>query len=133
LNTILVVDDDEIFRETLTSYLASKWKNYKVMAAEDGEKAIEILQANAVSLIITDLIMPYADGYKVIAFASTFKPTIPLIIMTAAWSLELASLVSKMGVVRYIEKPFHKEDIDRIVGEAISCHNESCSVENDNL
>jgi DNA-binding NtrC family response regulator len=134
LKSILVVDDDEIFRETLTSYLSSKWENHTVLTAENGEKAIEVLKSHSVSLILTDLIMPHADGYRVIAFANGSDPPIPVIIMTAAWSLESASLVRKMGVVRYVEKPFHKKDIDRMVSEVLKgeeqgrSRNGSCSL-----
>ncbi|HUK99410.1 MAG TPA: response regulator [Nitrospirota bacterium] len=119
MKNILIVDDDKTFLETLTSYLGSKCANYTVLTAEDGEKAIEVLKSHAVNLILTDLMMPHADGYKVIAFVKQSVPSIPVIIMTAAWSLELESLIRKIGVVRYIEKPFHKEDVDRMITEIL--------------
>lgn len=119
MKNILIADDDKIFRETLASYLCSRLKSYTVLAVEDGEKAIEALKSNPVSLILTDLAMPKVDGYNVIAYVKKNHPTIPLIIMTAAWSLELQMLVQKMGIADYIEKPFHLEDIDRIVIEPL--------------
>jgi DNA-binding NtrC family response regulator len=116
---ILVADDNKIFRETLASYLRSKLGEYNVLTAEDGEKAIEILESNAVSLLLTDLVMPKVDGYQVIAYVKERKPAIPVIIMTSAWSLELQVLIRKMGNAAYLEKPFHLEDIDRIVIEPL--------------
>jgi DNA-binding NtrC family response regulator len=115
MKNILVADDDKIFRETLASYLRSKLAKFTVLTAEDGGKAIEMLESNQVSLILTDLAMPKVDGYNVIAYVKKNHPTIPLIIMTAAWSLELQMLIQRMGIANYIEKPFHLEDIDRMV------------------
>jgi DNA-binding NtrC family response regulator len=119
MKNILIADDNKIFCETLASYLRSKLEKYNVLTAEDGEKAIEILESNPVSLILTDLVMPKVDGYKVIDYVKEFKPAIPVIIMTSAWSLELQILIREMGIAEYLEKPFHLEDIDRIVIEPL--------------
>ena len=119
MENILIVDDDKIFLKTLASYLRSKLKNYNVMTAEDGEKAIELMKSNPVSLVLTDLQMPKVDGYKVIAYAQEHDSAIPVIIMTSAWSLELATLVEKKRIARYIEKPFQLEELDRIIIEPL--------------
>jgi|SRR5208283_3440149 len=119
MENILIVDDNKIFLKTLAFYLRSKLKNYNVMTAEDGEKAIKLMKSNPVSLVLTDLEMPKVDGYKVIAYAQEHDPAISVIIMTSAWSPELATLVEKKRIARYIEKPFQLEDFDRIIIEPL--------------
>jgi DNA-binding NtrC family response regulator len=119
MKNIIVVDDNKIFRETLASYLCSKLENYNVLLAEDGEKAIEVMESHPVSLVLTDLAMPKVDGYKVITYAKELYPAIPVIIMSSAWSLELEALVRKMGIVHYLEKPFNLDDIDRLIIEPL--------------
>jgi CheY-like chemotaxis protein len=119
MKNILVADDNKVLRETLASYLSSKLTAYRVLTAADGEQAIELLKTNPISLVLTDLAMPKVDGYKVITCAQQLDPPVPVIIMTSAWSLELAALVGKMGINRYIEKPFQLEDFDRIIVEPL--------------
>jgi CheY-like chemotaxis protein len=115
MKNILVVDDNKIFRESLASYIRSRLDDYQVLTAEDGAAAIRLLEANPVRLVLTDLVMPNVDGYKVIAYARQKHPSIPVIIMTATWSLELDTLIRKIGVTDYMDKPFRLEDIDRLV------------------
>ena len=115
MKNILIADDDRTFREALVAYLYSKLKNYNLLTAEDGEKAIEILEATHVSLILTDLVMPKADGYELIDYVTEHNPDIPVIIMTSSWSVELVALLQKMPHILFIEKPLHLEDIDRMI------------------
>lgn len=119
MGTILVVDDNKTLCDTLASYLCSRVPDLTVLTAGDGEKAIHLLESNCVNMILTDLIMPNLDGYIVIDYAEKKCPAVPVIIMTASWSLELQALLQKKGEVQYIEKPFRPEDIDRMIIEPL--------------
>lgn len=119
MGTILVVDDNKTLCDTLASYLCSRVPDLTVLTAGDGEKAIHLLESNCVNMILTDLIMPNLDGYTVIDYAEKKCPAVPVIIMTASWSLELQALLQKKGEVQYIEKPFRLEDIDRMIIEPL--------------
>lgn len=119
MKNILIADDNKVFRDTLASYLRSQLTDYTVQTVEDGAEAIEALESNPVSMVLTDLMMPKVDGYKVIAYLKKKHPSLPVIIMTSAWSLELEMLIRKMGIVQYLEKPFHHEDLDRMVIEPL--------------
>jgi len=117
MRTILIVDDNKTLCDTLASYLCSRVPDLTVLTAGDGEKAIHLLESNCVNMILTDLVMPNLDGYTVIDYAQKQCSSVPVIIMTASWSLELQALLQKKGRVQYIEKPFRPEDIDRMVIE----------------
>ena len=119
MKSILIVDDNRMILNSLSSFLRLALKEYSVLLAEDGAKAIEILESTPVSLIVTDLEMPKVDGYQVIEYAKKNCPSIPLIIMTGSWSLDLELLVSKTGVVRCIEKPFRYEKIAEMAADAL--------------
>jgi two-component system response regulator FlrC len=119
MKNILIVDDNQMIRESLYYYLGSELKDYQVLTAEDGEKAIEALKANPVSLVLTDLEMPNVDGYQVITYVKRNHPSVPVIVMTGSWSLDLEALVRKTGVVRCIEKPFHFDELSRMASEAL--------------
>jgi len=121
MDSILIVDDNRMILHSLSSFFGLTLKNFNILTAEDGEKAIEILQSKSksVSLILTDLEMPNVDGYQVIEYAKKNHPSIPVIIMTGSWSLDLELLVQKTGIMRCIEKPFHFEDIAEMAIEAL--------------
>ncbi len=81
---ILVVDDDRLSRRIMEKNLASQ--GYKVITAEDGEKALEILTEDAdISLVITDWNMPRMDGVELCRAARALKRSryLPLILLTA--------------------------------------------------
>lgn len=119
MKNILIVDDNRVILDSLSSFLGFKLKEYRVLTAADGQRALEALEANPVSLILTDLEMSNIDGYQLIAYAKEKYPSVPVIIMTGSWPLDLRMLVCKTGVVRCIEKPFRFEELSRMVTEAL--------------
>jgi len=119
MDTVLVVEDYPVLRETLVSYLRSRLKNHRVLTAEDGAQAVEILETRPISAVLTDLEMPNIDGYKVMAYVKQMRPTVPLIIMTGIWSLDLRMLVQKLGNVKYLAKPCRLEEVERLVVEPL--------------
>jgi DNA-binding NtrC family response regulator len=120
METILIVENNEILRETLASYLRTKLQGHRVLTAADGLQALEVLGAHSVSAVLTDLAMPNIDGYKVMAYMKKTHPTVPVIIMTGAWSLELSMVVLSRGrCVQYLEKPFDLKELDQILVEPL--------------
>ena len=119
MKSILVVDDNRMILHSLASYLSFKFKDYTVLTAEDGKQAIELLGAHPVCLILTDLEMPNVDGYQVIEYAKKKYPSVPVVIMTGSWSLDLRMLVCKTGIARCIEKPFRFDELAQMLTEAL--------------
>jgi len=114
LRTVLVVDDDEIFRETLCSGLES---SYTVIAAANAKEAIEILKRAQIDLILTDVRMPGMSGYELIEWLNTnASRRIPYIVMTG-----YISLVDPQTEGRHtfttITKPFKLADVKQIIEE----------------
>ena len=61
--TILVVDDSSVERCLASSLLAEK-SDYRILFAEDGRKALEVLRRSTIDLVVTDLVMPVMDGLE---------------------------------------------------------------------
>jgi two-component system response regulator FlrC len=116
---ILIVDDNRMILNSLSSYFSFRLKDYTVLTAEDGQKAIDVMKTHPVSLVLTDLEMPIVDGYKVVEYTKKNHPAVPLIIMTGSWSIDLETLVQKMGVARCIQKPFRFEELGDLAIEAL--------------
>jgi DNA-binding NtrC family response regulator len=106
---ILVVDDDEIIREVITTLLSNE--GYTVQAAKDGLDAIKILKTSAINLVITDLRMPGADGIEVLKEAVKMDPDRAVIILTAYGTLDTALKAIREGAYDYMTKPFKMEEM----------------------
>lgn len=119
---ILIVDDNRMILNSLSAYFTFRLKDYPVLTAEDGQKAIEMMKTNPISLVLTDIEMPNVDGYQVISYAKKNHPSVPLIVMTGSWSLDLEMLVHKTGVAHCIQKPFRFEELGDLAIEALVNH-----------
>ena len=120
LHHVLVVDDDEEVREGILLQLSDT--RYTILEAEDGEKAIEILNDNALTVdaIICDVRMPKINGVEAVAyFRREFSGT-PVIVLTGFPDLNLAVEFMKEGVVDYLVKPVEKAKLIETVEWAAS-------------
>ena len=102
--TILVADDEKEIRELLRLYLENS--GYKVVEAEDGEKAMEILQKTHIDLCLLDIMMPKLDGYHVLQEIRK-KSNIPVIILSAKDTDSEKILGLNLGADDYMGKPFN--------------------------
>ena len=108
--TILIVDDEEIIRNSLSYIL--KTEGYEVIEAEDGEMALEIIEKESFDLIITDIKMPRMDGITLMEQVSRTHPETFFIIITAFGSLETAVNALRSGAYDYILKPLEFDDVE---------------------
>lgn len=110
---ILIVDDEAIVRESLHDWLTSD--GYQVFTAENGPKALEIMEKERIGIVITDLVMPGMDGIELMKKAKEILPNIEVIIITAYGSIPTAITAMKEGAYDYIEKPFCPERAELLV------------------
>jgi len=114
---ILVVDDEEIMRSSLSDWL--KENGYEAMAVEDGYKAIEQVKREDYDLAIVDLKMPGMDGIETMKKINKIKSDLPVIIITAYATIETAVLAMKEGAADYIVKPFNPEEINLLINKIL--------------
>ena len=102
---ILIVDDEARMRKLIKDFLTAK--GYSTLEAEDGEKALEVFEANQnkISLILLYVIMPKLDGWSVLRqIRQTSK--VPIIMLTARGEEQDELFGFELGVDEYISKPF---------------------------
>ena len=102
---ILIVDDEARMRKLIKDFLTAK--GYDTLEAEDGEKALEVFEANQnkISLILLDVMMPKLDGWSVLRqIRQTSK--VPIIMLTARGEEQDELFGFELGVDEYISKPF---------------------------
>jgi len=114
---ILVVDDEEIMRSSLSDWL--KDDGYDVLAVEDGFEAIERVKREEWDLAVVDLKMPKIDGLEVLRKLREMRPKLPVIIITAYATIDSAVMAIKEGATDYIVKPFNPEEISRVIAKLV--------------
>ncbi|MBU8906673.1 response regulator transcription factor [Desertibacillus haloalkaliphilus] len=103
MNTILVVDDDAHIRKLMKVYLENS--HYKVIEAEDGEEALDLLAHTQVDLAIVDVMMPRVDGVELTEDIRSFL-TIPILMVTAKGESKDKVKGFNAGTDDYLVKPF---------------------------
>ncbi len=106
---ILVVDDDKHTRMLLKAVLENA--NYTVTSANDGLKALEVLEKEHIDLVVLDIMMPNMDGYE---FTKTIRQTdnaLPILMVTAKQLPEDEKKGFLVGTDDYITKPIDEEKL----------------------
>jgi len=106
---ILVVDDEEIIRDSLF-YILEK-EGYAVDKAENGKIAYEKMVANHFDLVITDIEMPFMKGTELLEKIKTLNVQTSVIIITAFGSLDTAISALRNGAGDYILKPIEFDEL----------------------
>lgn len=100
---ILVVDDTSVDR-TLAGKLLEKHAGWKVTYATDGQEALAALDREAFDLVLTDLQMPQMSGLELVERVCTREPRVPIILMTAHGSEDIAIQALQKGAASYVPK-----------------------------
>lgn len=106
---ILVVDDNESIRKLMTAYLVRD--GYTVFTAEDGLKALELLDTEHIDLMIADIMMPNMDGYTLTKELRSSRYHLPILMITAKESLEDKKRGFLAGTDDYMVKPVDFEEM----------------------
>ena len=103
--TVLVVDDESRMRKLIKDFLMQK--NYNILEAEDGEKALQIYQEEKekIKLILLDVMMPKLDGWSVLR-QIRLESKVPIVMLTARGEEQDELFGFELGVDEYIAKPF---------------------------
>jgi two-component system, NtrC family, response regulator AtoC len=113
--TILIVDDDEGMRETLTAMLR---RDYRVLRAATGEFALQILEKEDVDLMLLDIRLPGISGFEVLKIVRENYPYIEVIVISVIKELDVAIEAMRYGAYHYISKDFDLESVRTLVANA---------------
>ncbi|MGB5550695.1 MAG: sigma-54 dependent transcriptional regulator, partial [Thermoanaerobaculia bacterium] len=107
--SILIVDDEEILQDVLTSLLTKE--GYSTLSAGTGREALDLLAREEVELILLDLMLPDTSGLEVLKRVRASDPDQVVIVITAFSSIEGAIEAMREGAFHYIPKPFKNEEV----------------------
>lgn len=103
-NQILVVEDDSELREALCDTL--ELAGFSYLEAEHAEAALDLLKAQQVDMVVSDVNMPGMDGHQLLDQIKQHYPGLPVMLITAFGQVNKAVEAIKAGAVDYLMKPF---------------------------
>jgi DNA-binding NtrC family response regulator len=113
---ILVVDDDEVIRDTLCELLST---NYSCQTVDTAEEALARLRAQPFDVVLTDISMPGLSGMELLSRVVELYPGTRVIIISGLTDQEQAQSLLGLGAFDYLLKPFRLEVVEESVKRAI--------------
>jgi UDP-3-O-acyl N-acetylglucosamine deacetylase len=115
--TILVVDDEAGVRRSVRGVLADE--GFRVLEAEDGRGALQLITDERPGLVILDIWMPEMDGIELLRHIRDSHPGMPVIVISGHGNIETAVTATKLGAFDFIEKPFSLDGLLQVVDRAL--------------
>ena len=120
MKEVLIVDDFKPTLESIKAYLSSRYAGkIKIHIAENGIKAMEVLNAREIDLVVTDIGMPIMDGLELLACMSKKHPAIPVIVMTSFGTPQIEERLKRFKAFLYLEKPFDIKELEGKILEGL--------------
>ncbi len=117
MNKILVVDDKAMMRDSVAATLQRA--GYQVVAAGDGNTALDLIARHRPAAVVTDLKMPEMDGLELLGRIRGADEQLPVVIMTAYGTVGDAVRAIKIGAFDFIQKPFEGDQLVLTVKRAV--------------
>jgi DNA-binding NtrC family response regulator len=127
MDTILIVDDNEDLRFTLSDIIKSE--GYNITDAGDGPKALKIVKSISPDLVLLDMRLPGMDGMKILEEIKKIDRNIIVIMLTAFGDVKGAVNAMRLGAFDYITKPFDNEELLIVIKKALETQNLTKEVE----
>ena len=126
---ILIVDDEESIRFTFKAFLSEE--GYTVSSAADCDEGIAALREKDIDLVFADIILPGKTGIDLLKAAREIVPSVPVIMITGAPSVDTATESLRIGAFDYIVKPIRQDSLMRSVNiafkhKAVKDESEQC-------
>lgn len=120
METVLVVDDEKNYLVVLEALLGAE--GYEVITANNGRDAIRLVREADLDLLISDIKMPGMTGMELLEESKKIKPELPVIMMTAFGTIEMAVEAMKKDAYDYITKPFQNEQLKLTIKKALEAN-----------
>jgi len=114
--SLLIVDDDIAHRTMLRILLG--WQ-YEIYEADDGAEAVKAVSKRDFDLILMDIRMNGVSGIEALDQIKSLKPDIPVVMMTAYFSIDIAAQVRNRGASDCLGKPFDFDELKQTIEREI--------------
>lgn len=116
VSRLLLVDDEDDFRETAAEYFRRRGLN--VTAVESGEKALQAVRGSQFDVVVLDVHMPEMDGVTLLPKLLEEDDELQILMLTGGATVDTAVASMKAGAVDYVTKPIRLMDLERLIRKA---------------
>ena len=120
METVLIVDDEKNYLVVLDALLASE--GYEIVTSTNGADALRLVREADLDLVVTDMKMSGMNGIELLEECKKIRPELPVIMMTAYGTIEMAVEAMKKHAYDYITKPFQNEQLKLTIKKALENH-----------
>jgi two-component system nitrogen regulation response regulator NtrX len=113
MNTILLVDDQKNILKAIS--LELKLEGYNVLTANSGFEGLQVIANNDIDLVMLDVLMPDIDGIETLRKIKELRSDLPVIMMSAQGTIEMAVNATKLGAYDFIEKGREGIDLEPVL------------------
>lgn len=117
---VLIVDDDDLVRETLRFVLEDG--GYRVYSAASGAEALRLLEREPIDIVLSDIFMPGMNGFDLLRQIRERAPETPVILITGYGNIEMAREALKQGASDFITKPYNIHEIPIMIERNLTRH-----------
>ena len=115
---IFVVEDELLIRQSIRNVIEGMQGPYAFCGeASDGEIALAMMQDLMPDILLTDIRMPFLDGFELIKNAKSMMPWLKVVIISGFGDFESAQKAISLGVDQYLLKPVRQADLIRVIEE----------------
>ena len=115
MKSILIVDDDNLFLQSVKRGLTAMHEDLNVYVAENGYEAFWVMGRVDIDLMVTDLRMPGMDGMELVRSARALHRDVPVIVTTAFCEPGADGVLKSLGVKVCLDKPLDIEELDAAI------------------
>ena len=118
---VLVVDDDEAFRQTVCDLLVDG--DFEILSAESGAQSFAVLRNQSVDIVLTDIVMPDEDGLEIVRKIKKMNPAPKIVAMSGGGriaAMDYLEIARLMGASATIKKPFKQQELVDLLQQVFS-------------
>ncbi len=119
MKKVLIVDDEKSLLLSIRAGFEAYKDRFQLYTAENGKKAIKILETNAIDLVVTDIRMPEMDGFELLVYMNSRFPSIPVLVMSAYGTREIQGKFESIGIIGFLDKPVDFDDLVKSIDEGL--------------
>lgn len=120
--SLLIVEDEPVLRSLLVEILENP--EIKVIEAENGQVAFEIMKSQKFDAVLSDIKMPLMEGLDLLKAIRIEKILVPFILLTGHGDREQTLQALKLGAFDFIDKPFEQDHLKEVVQNALEIGSE---------
>ena len=117
MQTILIIDDEKNYLVVLEAMLAEE--GYEILTTDNAQDGLRMIRESDLDLVLTDMKMPGMSGMALLEECKKIKPELPVIMMTAYGTIEMAVEAMKKHAYDYVTKPFQNVQLKLTIRKAL--------------